>query len=276
MKKKWKIFWSVSVILLVIGVGLCAAGFALGAKWNMIDSAIPGWISLGEFEDEVLVSEERIDQTSSADVSVQSFSGIHSIEVEAEAMDLQVLVSDEAETVKVKIEDEDMNRYIKCYNESGELHLESDYKFNLNKDVATIRIYVPQDVMREVEVDVNAGTIYIEEIQANHISVKVDAGEAVVQKFAASEIELECGAGRIQANGTADREVEVTCGAGEVILNVTGNKEDYNYEIECGIGEVIIGNEVHSGINNTEKHSHHASKEMNIECGIGTISVAFQ
>ena len=276
MKKKWKIFWIVSASLFVIGIGLCAAGFALGANWNMVDSVIPGWISLGGVEEDVLDVEVRIDNTSPTDIPVQNFAGIHSIEVEAEVMDLQVLVSDEAGTVKVKLEDEDMNRYIKCYNDGGELNIKTEHRFDLDKNEGTVWIYVPQDMMREVDIDVNAGIIYIEEIYADHIAVNVDAGEAVVQKFHANEIELECGAGRIQAYGLADREIDVNCEAGEIVLDVVGNKEDYNYEIECGIGEVIIGDEVHSGMKNTEKYSHHASKEINIECGIGKISVAFQ
>lgn len=272
MKKKWKIFWIVSIILLMIGIGLCVAGFALGATWNMVQFNIPDWISIGRSNEVTLDVGTMKEKASSEDV----FYGIHSLEVEAEAANLQLLMSDEADTVKVKLEDEDMNRFLKCYDDRGELYIKTDHKFDLDQDLGTIWVYIPQSLMREIDIDVNAGTIYVEEINANSITLNIDAGEAMIQKFMADEAEFECGAGRIEAYGNVGKEIDVTCGAGEIFLNIDGHKEEYNYEIECGIGEVIVGDETHSGIKNIEKYSHNASKEMNIECGIGRISVEFK
>lgn len=282
MKKGWKTFWIVSLIIFCLGIGLCVAGFAMGATWDMIDANTPAWISFGKnfkhietTETEVVISEtEKLE--SPVNALEQTFTGVHSINVDAESVELQILTTKDNDGVIVEFEDEKFASKVACYKESNELVIESHGKFKINDVAETIWIYIPENSLRDVDIDVEAGTIYIENVTANSLNVSVGAGEAVIERFKAQEAEFECGAGRIEAHGDAERELETSCGAGEIVLELSGKKEDYNYEIECGVGEVVIGNESHSGIGSTDRHSHGASKEMNIECGIGSVTVEFE
>lgn len=275
MKRRWKVFWIVSLIVFCLGIALCIAGAALGATWEMVQESVPGWINLGTRNIVTIDVGSTQEQAVPRDALEQEFTGIHSIEVDAEIIDLQILTGDDNETVKVNTEGEELSKFYNCHTDGRKLVIKTNNKFNLDDMWGTIWIYVPQNMLQEVEINVKAGTVYIEELIANNLSIDVEAGEAVVNKFHAKEVDFECGAGRIEAHGNAEKELEAKCGAGEIILGITGRKEDYNFEVECGVGEVVIDEESHSGIGSTERYSDGASKEMNIECGIGSIDVEF-
>lgn len=276
MKKGWKTFWIVSLIIFCIGVGFCIAGTALGATWEMVANHTPGWISFGNGADhEVAISGTKAEKVS-ANALEQTFTGIHSIKVDAELVELQILTTEDNDGITVKFDDEKFASKVNCYKEGSELIVKSNSKIEINDVAETIWIYIPENSLRNVDIDVQAGTIYIENLIANSLDVNVEAGEAVIQQFKVQEAEFECGAGRIEAFGNVERDLDASCGAGEILLSLNGKKEDYNYEVECGIGEVLIGDESHSGIGTTDRHSHGASKEMNIECGIGSVTVEFE
>lgn len=276
MKKGWKRFWIICLVTFCLGIGFCVAGLALGATWNMLDEHTPGWISFGDRNNyEVAIGGTEATKVP-ADASEQHFTGINNIEVEASIIELQILTTEDNDGIMVELEDEDLFSKMDCYKEGDTLVIEANDKFKISGTAGTLWIHIPEKRFGEVDIDVEAGTVYIEDIRANHLSVNVDAGEAVIERFKADDVDFECGAGRIEAYGNADRELDTSCGAGEIELSINGKKEDYNYEIECGVGEVIIGNESHSGIGSTDRHSHGASKEMNIECGIGSVTVEFE
>ena len=110
---------------------------------------------------------------------------------------------------------------------------------------------------------------------------------------------MECGSGQIRATGTIQNEGDIECGIGEIVLNLSGKATDYNCNIECGIGEVQIGGRSFSGIGvsksgleddydyddydddyDYDKEEYHVkgtsgSKELLVECGIGSVQVNF-
>lgn len=277
MKKGWKIFWIVCLVVFCIGAALCATGVGLGATWEAVQGNLPDWISLGGTSSYNVEKEYEYGEVAGATASSAGYENIRSIDVEASALNLQIVVSDEiGEEVQVEIDDDEFAEKINHYQESETLVIETNNRFKVGNDVGTVWIYIPRAQFDEIEIDVEAGSVYVEEIMSNSLHVSVDAGEAVVKYFEATEVDFECGAGRVEASGKCNRELDANCGAGEIVLAVSGKKEDYNYEIECGIGEVIIGNDSHSGMGNREEYFNGAEKEMSIECGIGSISVAFE
>lgn len=276
MKKGWKTFWIICLIIFCLGMGFCVAGLALGATWNMLDEHTPDWISFGNGTDyEVSIGGTQATKVP-VDAIEQHFTGINNIEVEASIIELQILTAEDNDGIMLDLEDEALFGKMNCYKEGDTLVIETNDKFKIDGIPGTVWIHIPEKRFGEVDIDVEVGTVYIEDIRANHLFVNVDAGEAVIDRFKADDVDFECGAGRIEAYGNADRELDTSCGAGEIELSINGKKEDYNYEIECGVGEVIIGNEAHSGIGSTDRYSYGASKEMNIECGIGSITVEFE
>ena len=59
------------------------------------------------------------------------------------------------------------------------------------------------------------------------------------------------------------------------ITPLKGVKEDYNYDLECGIGEIRCADESYSGFGKDYTIDNHAAKNMEIESGIGKITVKY-
>ena len=127
----------------------------------------------------------------------------------------------------------------------------------------------------DVSFEVGAGYLYVEDILANSLDIEVGAGAAEISSFHTGEASLDCGAGKITAAGLADWELDIDCGIGEVDLDVNAKMEDYSYYIKCGIGQVDVGEEHFTGLGSKKAIEHASGKEMNINCGIGKVSVDF-
>lgn len=167
---------------------------------------------------------------------------------------------------------------LRCYMDGNELKIVSAKKvFRVNDGKAgKILIRLPEGVsFEEVSMGLAAGYLHIGDIDTNELSVDVGAGEGVVDNFRAQEAELVCGAGSLTAAGAAGAEVDIECGVGEIVYTAHGKESDYNYEIECGVGEIVCGENTYSGLGRNKTIDHHGSREMDISCGIGTVTVNF-
>lgn len=276
MKKGWKIFWSVCGSLFVLGIVLTIAGFVLGATWDIVGAEIPDWIGFKRTVRYQVEKDYEYGETIERAEETYSFEQIKRIEVEAEVVNLQILVDESLKNeVKVEVEDSDFAKKLNLLSKNDTLMMETNNKLSASDRAGTVWMYIPDTSMREVEIDVDAGSVYIQKIACDNLSVSVSAGEALIQEFQAGNTEFECGAGRIQATGDYSQELEASCGAGELELMLGGAEEEYNYEVEYGIGEVTIGEEHFAGMGSKQHHSPGAKKEMHIECGIGRIKVEF-
>lgn len=263
MKKGWKIFWIVCGSLLGLGVILLVAGIGMGASLSLMNLHTPGWVSIDMNEAETAVETNEVNE-------VLSYTGIREIEVDAEALELHVGVSQD-DSVRVSIEN---SVQVECYQDAEKLVIESDYKW-LTEQAGTVWLYLPVTQLSEADIQVDAGAIYIEEICAMNLEISVDAGEVVVESFEAQTVEFECGAGRVEAYGKAGQRLAAECGAGEIALKLEGTKEDYDYDLECSVGEILIDGASYRGIANHHNRSYGTGKWMELECGIGSITVDF-
>ena len=114
-------------------------------------------------------------------------------------------------------------------------------------------------------------------MNAEKFSLDVGAGDAVVKDFDVTEAEIDCGAGEITASGSVAKNIDIECGVGEINLTLEGNEEDYTYNVDCGVGEVVVGQNRYEGVGNGHNNgqSHHGNKNIDVECGIGSVSVQF-
>ena len=58
-------------------------------------------------------------------------------------------------------------------------------------------------------------------------------------------------------------------------MTMSGEKEDYNYELEVGMGTVAIGGSEFGGMAIEKTIENSASKNMDIECGMGSVEIYF-
>lgn len=278
MKKGWKIFWIVCGITALIGLICCISAFAMGVTKEALEAKFPYGIDwVFHLDDDV--DEEELENNDDGQTDTGSYySGIREIEGELCAGNIE-FVQTEGDEIRVETEGISSRLGFQSYVEDETLHLTT--KKNLtnvgNLGSGRIKVYIPQGMrFEEVSMELGAGVLNMDYICADDFSVDAGAGEVNVQNFDVSEAEFHCGAGSMTASGSVRNNLDVECGIGEINLSVDGCKEDYNYEISCGIGEIICGDSSYSGIGHDEYIDNHASRKMNLECGIGHIAVQFR
>ena len=66
-----------------------------------------------------------------------------------------------------------------------------------------------------------------------------------------------------------------TCSMGYVALYLMGNEDDFNYQLEGAMGNIDIGGMSFSGFGQEKKIDNGASKNIEVECSMGNISILF-
>ena len=315
MKNGWKVFWIICGSIFCLGAVFCITGRAMGASfYEMVDEvdARMGFLSDWNFVDSdehtdiaSRISDERdygYGERAEEPGIKKSYSGIRKIDVDAAGIQIQVLASPDKD-VHVEAVNVDKRLRFKCTQERDELDISTTKKLRLINRIdgyATVWLFLPEGRLEELDLENEAGEIYVAGADALDFKLKVGAGQAEVDSFTAHTADLECGAGQITATGTIQNEGDIECGIGEIVLNLSGKATDYNCNIECGIGEVQIGGRSFSGIGvsksgleddydyeddydhdyDYDKEEYHVkgtsgSKELLVECGIGSVQVNF-
>ncbi|KMZ52485.1 DUF4097 family beta strand repeat-containing protein [Dorea sp. D27] len=276
MRRGWKIFWIICAVIAAVGFACCMTAMALGVTAEAIEERFPNGFAIVKNSD---WHHSGNTYTGEVDES-QTFSNMQIQEIDAHISggELQVLQSDSDE-IKIETSGIDSRLKLKYYVEDGELKIETKkhiWGINGGKHIGTVYLFVPKGYeFDDVSFEVGAGYLYVEDISANSLDIEVGAGAADVSSFHAGEASLDCGAGRITASGLADWEMDIDCGIGEIALAVNAKLEDYSYDIKCGIGQVDVGDEHFTGLGSKKTIEHATGKEINIDCGIGKVSVDF-
>ena len=271
MKKGWKVFWITCAITAGIGVVCCAAAFGLGVTVETMSEYFPygiGWVDRRSVDASKYIAEDI----------VESYQEVNEIDMDIAAGKVEILVSDSPD---VRVETDGISEKLKfrCYMDGRELKLETSEHIRhiVNAGIGTIYLYVPREMrFDEVSMQVGVGELYVESVCARDLSVKVGAGSAVIDEFRADEAGFECGTGEIAASGDVERELDIETGVGNIECNMAGSERDYNYDIGCDIGQVTCGEREYSGLARNTEIDNHAGKSMDIECGIGNVTVNFR
>ena len=274
MRKGWKVFWITCAIIAGIGFICCIAGVAMGATIDAVNGHFPYGFGFGKAEhNSVYDGGER---SANADTK-ETYTGIHGIDVEVSQISVQILEDTSVSDITVETEGIDSRIKLKVYEDYGELKIETAKRshFFRNGYYGTVWILLPQGRMDEVNLEIGAGALYVQNIQADSISIEVGAGEATIDHFKTDELDIDCGVGAVRAAGIFEREADLKCGIGSIDFTTYGQESDYNYEVDCNIGEVKIGSMHFSGIGRKKEIYNGMGKEMNVECGVGEISVDF-
>lgn len=271
MKKGWKIFWISCAVTAGIGLVCCAAALGLGVTVEAMSEYFP--YGIGFVEREPVDGSKYI-----AEDIVETYQEVNEIDMDIAAGKVEVLVSDGPD---VRVETEGISEKLKfrCYMDGRELKLETTdhIRHIVNSGIGTIYLYVPREMwFDEVSMQVGVGELHVKSIYARDLSVEVGAGSAILDEFKADEASFECGTGEITASGDVGMELDIEAGIGTIECNMAGKESDYNYDIGCDIGSVTCGEREYSGLARNTEIDNHAGKNMDIECGIGDVTVHFQ
>lgn len=181
--------------------------------------------------------------------------------------------------------------------DGGRLVIRSKYGNGLFSEGGKIVLSVPEDMYWEdVDIEFDAGELDMEGIHARKIALKVGAGEASVDRIEAEKMEISVGAGEVKAekmeisgdavisvglgnveiSGVVDGSMDFSCGMGNIEFEGKNSAyDDYNYDISCAAGNVEIDHSRFSGFAFDRQIDNHSHKDMNIDCGMGNVSVSF-
>ena len=314
MKKRWKIFWIVCGSCFLIGIICCAVSWGMGTTIGDIAHRFPAGISLGpkttyeytekddwddddwddddwdddqddddqDDNDAISNKEESRKMNDATNVlegnGKASYKDIKEIKSNVYAGNISLKSKSDVNEITVESTDTHKKLGFRAFEKDGVLYLTSNKKIKKSNNIGkgTITVTIPENMeLNEVELNLKAGKLKADQIRTGKLEVNAGAGEVNILDFQAEQAEFQCGAGSVTASGDAGKKLEADCGVGELQLNLKGAREDYNYDLECGIGEIVCGDKSYSGFGKDYTIDNHAAKDMEIDCGIGQITVKF-
>lgn len=272
MKRRWKVFWIVCIVLAGMGIILCTAGIGLGLTFDSLKE----YAVIYDYNGRYYANADRELQ----EESEQIFEGIQNLHIDVEAESVEIVEGD-LEPGEIRVQTSELHPGVKLSMQKEDdrtllIKTKSNLRRWRNEWYARIYIIVPKGMeFDEVSSSIGAGSLNVENIHANSLEVETGAGEIDIQEFTTKEFDVDCSTGNIYVQGDAKEEININCSVGNVVYIASGSYEDYNYDLNCNIGEIELDGNVYSGFDKTKEIDQGQSKEMNIECSIGKISVSF-
>ncbi|HCW52232.1 MAG TPA: hypothetical protein DG753_00500 [Clostridium sp.] len=215
--------------------------------------------------------------------------------------------------------DYDSKRYKVTYEvKGGELVVHGENKdkeltfFNWgNNKSIKIRIYVPEDKINEINMDMGSGNSKIKSISADKLKIDCGSGNVEIENADYNKMNIEMGSGNFDGDKIKCDEMNVQSSSGIIccdsletnMLNIktsSGNidlegelkgkntieassgcidiktslsKKDYSYDISCNSGEIEVDGEEMK--NKYKNNNISAPNSFNIECSSGDINIRF-
>lgn len=291
MRKFTKVMLVAAGVFTSVGIGLTVGGAVMGAGTQDVETVkkqvvntlsnagirhIDGWdIDWNDYDDyddgDGVYSE--LAEESDGEVKTYHADALENLKLDLQYDELYMEPHD-GKDILVEVEgDSDGNVSVK----SGEktLHLTSR-----KKEHRVIRLYYPENtVFQEVDIEVSAGSVSLDgNLETKELEVSVGAGEFIGNGIVtAKNTSFEVGAGRLEVNDLSASEIDGECGMGEMVLVLTGNEKDYSYQLDCAVGNIDIGSDSYSGLASSKNvRNENASGKLDLECGMGNISVEFR
>lgn len=283
MRGRGRIFMTVCVCVMAIGVALCAVGVIMGGTFGVAGS----YLGEKRFFNNNPVSQTHAGSTDPATKDLKEaerISGIRELNVD---VDFLKIIIHETEGTEITVDTSQLSEELKhalSIKQSGQrldiitngkeiwkniFMPDIDYQLNL-------RIGIPKDWrFQEVNLNIGAGDLEADYLNADYLNVEVGAGQALINDFEAVSANVKVGAGKLGLSGNAEREITLDCGVGEIDFQAFGLQEHYNYDVNCNIGSVVVGSEEYSGFDSTYKQYNNGRKKIFAECGIGSINISF-
>lgn len=181
---------------------------------------------------------------------------------------------------------EDNTLYIKSASASrggsqnGEviLYVPENYYFEeVEIDVGAGELWFVNLNAQEASLEVGAGSIMLDDIKVQELDVSIGAGRIDITGMEAGELNAEVGMGELLADGAVSGNVDVECAMGNVEIGLAGSENDFNYYLEGSMGSIQVGDSgyISGGFSQKRTIDNNASKEMEIECAMGNITIWF-
>ncbi len=184
------------------------------------------------------------------------------------------------------------------YAEDGTLYIKASAGAVVNwREMGSnwITLYLPDGyTFEEVEAEVGAGSLDFVDLNAAEVSLHAGAGSILAQHGEIGELKISVGVGAVEIYSMKIRELEaevgmgafvldadildhadVECSMGNVEMTLAGRETDFDYHLEGSMGNIDLGSESMYRLNQERDISNNASKQMDIECFMGNITISF-
>lgn len=154
------------------------------------------------------------------------------------------------------------------------IYIPTDYKLNnVNIKVGAGIVGGSYISNGTLDIDVGAGKGNFDSIMADNYNISIGAGEAEINSSRLGNGNIEVGMGDFDFTGTISGNTDIQCGMGDVSLELQNHYSDFNYVLNVGAGDIEINDEDYSGISYSKNINNSAAFNMNIDCGMGNVSV---
>lgn len=217
--------------------------------------------------------------------------GIQNLDIEIAGCGFYTQESDDEH---IWVEVVDAHRF-QAYVKDGTLHIKSKSASVSDWVEGEIILYLPAGCgFVNVDMEMGAGNFYFTDLNAAEVSLEVGAGQVDIQNMAAAvmdvsvgagyvwisdmqvtELDVEIGMGAFSAEGAVSGNVDVECSMGNVEMTLEGREQDFNYSLEGAMGTIQLDENTYGGLADERDINNHASKEMDIECSMGNVTITF-
>lgn len=259
MKKSTKILLRAALCMFIAGGGFCIAGMCLGFTIPQFCETVESgqmqltWSSLDQKNDRT--------ESTSADAAQysQTFKNIEELELYLSVSECTIVMWQKDE---IQVCGDQLPEGFSCVQEGKTLLIDcKKEKWNLWTETGTaqLTLYLPSKTcFKNVQLDTGIGTL---EVQDGYLKCR--------------ELELDSGVGQCSVQADVTKRIVIDAGVGEINLHLKGKENDFNYELDNGVGEVMIGETRLEKLGEDRWIDHNASKDIEIENGVGNILVTF-
>ncbi|MGN0398764.1 MAG: DUF4097 family beta strand repeat-containing protein [Blautia sp.] len=277
MKKFTKICLIIAAVMGITGGVLFAVGMAMGADWKSVQYAVDFDIPWVHYDNGRISSGDLNDIRKELDTNAVEEREYSPEEVRALDIDVKKAYVSIVNTKENKIR-------VKLYSKEDVLEYDrADRALSIERETDhaqkhPIRIEIPEGMtLEEVDISVGGGILELESLEARELDISVGAGTVTVTEgLKASECSIETGAGTMEIGYLDAVRTQMECGMGTIDIILAEDVNAYFVQAECGIGTVTVGAESHSGIASFTRGDRNASRNMDVECGMGTVKVLFK
>lgn len=211
---------------------------------------------------------------------------IHSLTIDLQAADFTVKQG-------TRFSVESNLRHMSVEEKNGVLKIEDEKLFSGKYSGAVLTLYIPESaIFDEVKISAGAGRMTIDALSAKRLDLDLGAGEATIDRLAVTEnadidgglgkltiadgdlhnLDLDMGIGQLILTAALSGNSRFDMGVGASRITVLGSRADYRLDIDKGIGGIEVDG---AGVSDI-KESHRADNQIEINGGVGSVSLAFK
>ena len=215
----------------------------------------------------------------SSDQKTEGF--IDSIEAAIQSADVNIVLSD---SISCSFENVDLSTS-EAYVSEGILHITAKNYENMEilgwniGDVidkvskAKVTIYVTEDILRSIKLEVGSGTIDIGNMNAENLVIQLGAGNLSVTGLnVTGNGAIQVGSGTAKIYSLDAQKLSIKTGAGSIDVRLS-DADKFGISSSIATGSVDVLNVSKCGINQSITKAGDGTKQLTIEGGVGTISV---